>query len=421
MQTVPQIVRERLKAITPPGNHPEPAVLAAFAEYSLPSPERTVVLEHLSACADCREVVALALPELEVVAPVVVPARRPWLTWPALRWGFASAGVLAIFTFGVLQYRRHVQPATMVAKQISSPEADQFEAPAPAPPSAAAGAEKSDSSGARSAMHSPRKSNVESRSGSGDQIAAAPRRAVALPPSGATVAGAVGAPVVNHFAKPLPWPSQPHARPRQMLVAAPHQPSGTAATAIDNIASAPAPAQIDRSATRMQLQPSEPQSLAENDSLRIGKAKPADAPTWTISLTGVLERSFDQGTTWQDVDVTTASPQIANDLPIPDAASGTAGKKFNHRIAVKRQEPAPVFRAVTANGSDVWAGGVGGILYHSVDAGDRWTRVVPVSIAATLTGDIVSLEFSDTMHGRVVTSTAQVWTTTDGGQSWQQQ
>jgi len=38
-----------------------------------------------------------------------------------------------------------------------------------------------------------------------------------------------------------------------------------------------------------------------------------------------------------------------------------------------------------------------------------------------LTGDIVSLEFTDAQHGRVMTSMAQVWTTADGGTTWQKQ
>jgi len=58
-------------------------------------------------------------------------------------------------------------------------------------------------------------------------------------------------------------------------------------------------------------------------------------------------------------------------------------------------------------GTDVWAGGSGAILYHSQDAGDHWTRVMPASSGATLTGDIVSLEFLDMQHGKVSTSTAK--------------
>jgi photosystem II stability/assembly factor-like uncharacterized protein len=61
------------------------------------------------------------------------------------------------------------------------------------------------------------------------------------------------------------------------------------------------------------------------------------------------------------------------------------------------------------------------VLYHSSDAGDHWLRVAPVSSGAMLTGDIVSLEFADLQHGKILTSTGEIWTTSDDGQTWQKQ
>lgn len=422
MQTLPQIVRERLNATKSASDHPEPNVLTAFAEDSLPRPERTRVLEHLSTCADCRDVVALALPELEVVAPVVVPSRGAWFTWPALRWGFATAGILAISTFGVLQYRRHIQPERMVAEQTSSPEAaDRIEAPAPAPPSAAAGAEKSATSPARSAMRSLPSEVATSSPRSGNEIGSI-HGSVSVRQAGVPM----GAPVANRFAAPVTRPPQQSPYENPAFAAAPKRSSDSAAAAAEaKAAFVPPAAQVDLSTEGAVAQSpaqslNEPQTLAENDSLHIGKAKPADAPIWTVGADGVLERSFDQGSTWQDVDVTAASAQVGNPLS-PGTAPGTAAKKYNHVLAMKRPEPPPVFRAVSANGPDVWAGGVSGVLYHSVDAGKRWTRVAPIFGDTALLGDIVSVEFPDNRHGRITTSTAQVWTTSDDGQTWQEQ
>src|SRR5579864_7819321 len=115
MQNVPQIVRERLRAAPPAVNHPDADALTAFAERSLPDGERAVVLEHLARCGDCRDIVALALPEVDAPRAVPVPARSGWLTWPALRWGFAAAGLVVIASFGVLEYQ-HSKPAITVAK-----------------------------------------------------------------------------------------------------------------------------------------------------------------------------------------------------------------------------------------------------------------------------------------------------------------
>jgi photosystem II stability/assembly factor-like uncharacterized protein len=90
--------------------------------------------------------------------------------------------------------------------------------------------------------------------------------------------------------------------------------------------------------------------------------------------------------------------------------------------SLEKKDAAPVvFRAVAANGPEVWAGAAGGLLYHTSDAGAHWTRVVPSASGVSLTGDILSMEFIDAQHGRITTSTPEIWTTSDAGQSWQKQ
>ena len=77
------------------------------------------------------------------------------------------------------------------------------------------------------------------------------------------------------------------------------------------------------------------------------------------------------------------------------------------------------FRAVSALDPDVWAGAAGGVLYHSVDAGEHWTRIKPAVNGSSLTADIVSLEFTDTQQGKLTTVNGETWTTTDAGRTWQ--
>jgi len=38
-----------------------------------------------------------------------------------------------------------------------------------------------------------------------------------------------------------------------------------------------------------------------------------------------------------------------------------------------------------------------------------------------LTGDISSIQFSDLEHGKVATSTGELWLTSDNGHTWQKQ
>ncbi len=106
MQNVPNIVRERLKVAAPPVNHPDADAITAFSERSLPELERATVLEHLARCAECREIVALALPPSEVSNVRVVSSTVGWFAWPSLRWGFVSAGIVLVAALGFLQYRR---------------------------------------------------------------------------------------------------------------------------------------------------------------------------------------------------------------------------------------------------------------------------------------------------------------------------
>jgi hypothetical protein len=98
MQQLPQIVKVRLQQ-TARSEHPDADALTAFAERSLPNLERSVVMEHLARCGECREVLALALPEIEeVVMPALV--RRPWLSMPALRWGAIAASLIVVLSVG---------------------------------------------------------------------------------------------------------------------------------------------------------------------------------------------------------------------------------------------------------------------------------------------------------------------------------
>jgi hypothetical protein len=140
-------------------------------------------------------------------------------------------------------------------------------------------------------------------------------------------------------------------------------------------------------------------------------------PRWMITASGALERSFDQGHTWQTVDVSAAA---ASSLELAANQPAAKQKSANRKVS-KKETAAPSFRAVASAGAEVWAGASGGALYHSFDAGNDWVRVQPSSKGSILTGDIVSLDFPDPQHGKITTSTPEVWTTSDAGQTWQKQ
>ena len=110
---------DSLRAGTPAQPHPDADLLTAFAEQALLVSERDAILEHLSLCGDCREIISLALPATDAAAaPVFVEtgaetgavhavssdamAKRGtdaapharMRGWPSLRWAALAAGVI---------------------------------------------------------------------------------------------------------------------------------------------------------------------------------------------------------------------------------------------------------------------------------------------------------------------------------------
>jgi hypothetical protein len=432
MQDVPKIVRQRLRAGGSAGNHPDANVLTAFVEKSLPDLERSGVMEHLSRCGECREVLALALPETESQA-IAMPTRAGWFTWPVLRWGFVAAGIAVVASIGIVQYQRHaVQQSAMVAKKMSRPDAKVTSAetqPAVAP-TAADAVEKQDKTpttalvspnAASSAISAEKK--LVARAESAQPITHSQQ----IPGSAGGIARGAGAGAFS-FGPHMPSQQQQQIQNQGSILASAAPTTSQQLISVDRSvggaiqAAPPAPSSSETvaveaqgAATEVQTQTSE----VRNDVYALSKAKPAEtvhaAPVWTISSAGVLQRSFDQGQSWQDVDVNTAPSASFAGIETTNAVIAKDTAK-----AMKVQA-APVFRAVSANGADVWAGGSNNALYHSVDTGSHWIRVLPASGGMTLTGDIVSVEFFDAQHGRITTSTSETWTTGDGGQAWQKQ
>ena len=104
MTEVPKIVYDRLRAARPQGDlpHPDAGLLAAFAERALSASERDGMLKHLALCEDCREVIAMALPDPGIVAVpaaddyeairvTVVPQKSQW-NWLSRALGGSGSG-----------------------------------------------------------------------------------------------------------------------------------------------------------------------------------------------------------------------------------------------------------------------------------------------------------------------------------------
>jgi Photosynthesis system II assembly factor YCF48 len=413
MRKVPHIVRERLKGSPAVTGHPDADILTAFAERSLLEPERGSVLTHLASCAECREILALALPPIDtgIIAPASVAERRPWLTWPAFRWGFATAGV-AVIVLGVVQFEHHQSAnSAMLAKQVASApiatEMEKTEAKKELPPAPAPAQNASDKSASIAKKEVPAERRL--RQLPTDLHAHTAASLQVSPP--ALVANKQG-------------PNAPPLATQTVEVQAQNATVNAQTTDSELAQASPGNSSVE-------------QFFGDNSG-PLSRAKPADVqaipggvgggivatPRWSITAVGGLQRSLDEGKTWQDVDVNASAVIIAS-----GAATGVAGgietakvkpNVMHARMAGKESATPIFFRAVTAAGNEVWAGGSNATLFHSADGGNHWTRVLPSSSGVTLTGDVVSVEFSDAQHGSVTTSTPEIWTTSDG-QTWQKQ
>jgi hypothetical protein len=427
MQTVPKIVGERLKAGIVSTAHPDADVLTAYTEKSLPETERSVVVEHLARCGECREVLALALPEIELEA-VSVPVHglsfnESWLKWPALRWGFVTAGIIAIASLGVVQYQHRAAQTAAVARAVPNPEIT-FSPSSPTqpatPPTSAAnenlGHEAQSQNKALMATKLASPKQEASAVSTGQKMMA---RAQAPPPSGVVVETQSASPAVAARTQ-----NSDVLIDNGRAVQVPAQETQLADSSIPTAApDADFISRIDKAKPAVSPQAAAPvfapsgSNLVASTPVPTVAAKAMRLPRWTINSAGGLQRSFDQGSSWQDIDVTLSSPPPTKIASLAMADAAIATKK--DATPITPVVAPPVFRAVTAIGPDVWAGGANGVLYHSADAGSHWSRILPIPGGTTVGGDIVGLEFSDPQHGKVITSTSEAWATNDGGRTWQ--
>ncbi len=434
MEQLPKIVQRRLQTAKP-GVHPDPDLLAAFAEKSLNDRERSLVLQHLAECADCRDVVALAMPAIDA-APAPLPSAGGswWLSWPVLRWGALAACVVVVSAAVTLHYgrRQGVEPpvaekapaaadATFAeSKKLGEELAAKLPPPSPiqsdrdfvVASNLAKQRERSTIAGTittRGGASAPQRleQNEKDRLTSNRLDSWAAVKSTDQPASPSLLAGAPA---------PLPAgsaaPAVPAAEARNR--AADYSPKamtetvtveGAATAQLETAQTAERKAKDEslsrESQKKVQAAPAAAGAMAvggrnaDTLSAEVAQTTLSDAKRarlgqvairWTLSADGALQRSFDSGKSWQTI-------PVANNA---------------------------VLRALAVNDSDIWVGGAAGALYHSSDAGQHWIQVSPEADGKPLTADIVTLEFSDSRHGKLTTANRETWTTNDAGGTWQQ-
>jgi hypothetical protein len=283
MVEISKIVGQRLAAIARPEDHPDANLLGAFAERALGNRERAQVLEHLSRCMSCREVVSLSSMPSERAQIVSVASGPGWLSWPILRWGVVACVVTVGAVVAIHKKNENLNGAPTIAETRPAVE-----------------------------MQAPTQTVASPNGGKDAAVSSSP---VEMADAG------VGSPL----AKAVP---------------------GRAKDAVAESRDA----QVDAAAASK------------------GPIPVNLTPRWTLSSDGTLQRSLDSGSTWQTITVSNSKAS---------------------------------FRALAANGLDIWVGGSAGALFHSSDAGEHWTRVRPVVNGQVLRADIIGVEFPDLLHGKL--------------------
>jgi hypothetical protein len=430
MQEVPKIVRERLKT-TAVANHPDADVLTAFSERSLAEVDRAIVLEHLGLCAECREIVVLALPaEEQASMEMSLSPSHGWLAWPTLRWAFVAAGVVIVSLVGIEQYRQHARSETAV----NQPPANFVSTPAPNAASRAPAAAEPARPGSAGAEKREVRHQVTAPAESAEAEVATPASASPLHPFTPTVHGArrggraggtipafgAGQPAAPKMKAQLAQDaSVADAAPAAEMASALTTSSGGVGYGAENQPGRVHAEMVEVTSAAPLMEEAGDQAIPATtmaSTTGVGvpstvSVAPGSLPTWNISSSGELQRSFNDGKTWEDVDVSD-----------PDALTGrNAGGPLRTAKEKRVKHEKTVFRTVAANGPDIWAGGLDGQLYHSSDAGVHWNRVIPAFSGTVLTGDIIRVVFDNGIPDRILTSTStpEVWVSTDGGQTWQ--
>jgi hypothetical protein len=446
MDQLPKLVRDRLqqtskdRSASTMGEHPDSDLLTAFVERSLSDRERNQVAGHLFQCRECRDGVAVAAPEVTAASPAPrgLHGPQPWFRWPALRWGALAASLVIVGAAVMIGTRTNRETASVVTFPAPTEESS------PQPPAAdKAMSEVPGSDKNLETKREPNRTLARSEQPRKKVMTAQPRQqqpgamgGVIGAGIGSGIGGGVGAaassaaPIANDrkassdelqkFAsKDMPANSAAGQRVNGLKIIPPAAPPTPPEGGTDQLARTPTSSETVIGSKSVTLRAASPMAQSgavarakanEHTKDEVATTSPAPAyanrdlsetsasapaglmpdlklPKWSLSQDGLPQRSFDSGKSWE-------------------------------KIPIEKKNG---FRALSANGMDIWVGGPTGLLYHSTDIGLHWTRVIPVVNAATLSADIVRIEFADAVHGKVMTSTGETWTTSDQGKTWARQ
>ncbi len=376
MNQLPNSLREALARQAVGDVHPSTDMLTAFVEHSLPSGESQRITDHLAKCGDCREVVFLASAaaeepageEQELMPDEAVPRISPALQAKAKeaapesprrsgkwRWAWIPAAAVLLLSALLIQRSQLVKNAPQPSEMIARKEPPSSATNAP-PTAAVPRAESSASLAMPKPL--PKSAPAHNHPASAETSSVAASRA----------AGQLPSELGERVSLEPPSPPAPNAATLEYK---------------------PAPAAIPRQNSFVASDAQKPSTLALRSQPAPEKPQMGLLPAvvrqrqWRVTSDGHLEHSTPSGT-W--------TPVLA--------------------------DQAAKFHAVSVVGDNVWAGGSGGVLFHSTDGGQAWNKNQLSEAGNVETAAIVSIRFSDEQRGVVTTDAGARWNTSDGGATW---
>jgi hypothetical protein len=479
MPELSTLLRQRLRATEDRSlQHPDPDTLNAYVEELLPAQERERVLEHISRCSACRDVVALAMPETvvsaagQMEAPAIATPRRRWFLSPA----FGLAGSVAAMVLGVALILR-LSPPQKIANHLTTPQAQEAQAMPVGTGSAPTGnraAETSELPAQPSSQPSQMTADVAVKNQTAPEITAdlsQPSASKAgMRREGKATKSASNAPVVvadlrrqdflnktflaNAYdtqaasAVYRDLPQAPVPSQSNLAFAPPAVVAGNTFQSNGNFVIPSNPAGSNRGV--LTFYSTEVQN--GRSTTLIGKIVDFGKRPLTRHLGPPIPSNSLGASAMFKPGTTTVQPSDAITAAKAEAGAGSGGLAGSPAFTRRALEPSAraqvegvsqyqwkvvqgkllrssdlshwteenpsgenlQFSVVSPNGLEIWAGGNEAALVHSHDGGATWERI---TLGAAATGTINSIEAAG-QNVLVKSSSGQSWSSQDGGRSW---
>ena len=430
-QGIPKSARDLLAKQTAE-EHPSADLLNGYVEQSLTAGDKTLVMDHLAGCEECREVVFLVAGVAQEHASAVAAASSAgvgagWRRSTVMWWKWAAPALAAVIVAAaVLIEHDRTQPKVLpVAREVAAvsqpaqpstpetkgdvsdlvvfPSRDEKKAASPAKKAEltikaeTSAKDRLDRNKLDEAARRQEPSQTQTRYWAMQQSQMTKPQGA---PSAAAVGGAMqsqprpsAATVTDGGSQPqgqaLPAKAPPTSQTVEVTSAAPLVQADNADLSTNFAANTPNGGndltynQKPAAALKSGIASSGESASSLNKVVAAHKPVPPNAQ-WRITAEGHLERAFSGGD-WR---------RVLAEQPL-------------------------AFRVVSVVGNDVWAGANDGALFHSTDRGLTWSRISLSAGNQPERGAIVTIRFDSILQGSLTTESGVTWSTSDGGQSWQ--